>query len=126
MNAQSPTRTRMIQHLQRWCSGDDHALEVLLEAGYAEVFLPRAKQMMGRHRYGHLLAPEDLLHRAYYKVAGISERRYTNLDAFLGLFQKRMRQVLIELVRHEEALVRGGSNKSHIPIDLIFGAGERP
>ena len=104
--------------LKRWASGDDKGLTRVLEMGYQDRFLPMAIKMLATERHRNLIPPEDLVHRAYYKLIALKKRRFDHSTAFLALFQKTMARVLIDLARGEAAAMRGGNEKQKNQISI--------
>ena len=93
--------------LQRLRTGDEEAAEQLSPLVYDE--LRRAAQRaLRREREDHTLHPTDLVHEAYFKLAGPSPEPLQNRAHFLGVAARAMRQVLVDHARRRNAGKRQG------------------
>ncbi len=86
--------------------GDRSALDRILPLVYAEL-QALAERQLRRERPGHTLAPTDLVHEAYLKLAG-SALPAASRAQLLGLAAHAMRQVLVDHARRRGAARRGG------------------
>ena len=110
--------------LQRLRTGDEEAAEQLFPLVYDE--LRRAAQRaLRREREDHTLHPTDLVHEAYFKLAGPSPEPLQNRAHFLGVAARAMRQVLVDHARRRNAGKRGGAFY-HTTIDGLAPGEELP
>ncbi len=86
--------------------GQHDALEQLMPLLYEELRL-LAERQLGREHGVRTLAPTDLLHEAYFKLARGSLDA-ENRSHFLAIAARAMRQVLVEQARRRRADKRGG------------------
>ena len=99
--------------LEKWCKGDESALESILEKGYREIFITIAsKKIFGLHI---TIEPEDLVHDLYLKLQRVRDRHFKNkdddnisIDVFLRFVDKMMTQIAIDKVRYTQRTSRGG------------------
>jgi RNA polymerase sigma factor (TIGR02999 family) len=92
--------------LHRAHAGDAAALERLFPLVYDEL-RATAGRALAREQAGHTLHATDLVHEAYFKLAGgalsVQDRAH-----FYGVAARAMRQVLVEHARRRLADKRGG------------------
>jgi RNA polymerase sigma factor (TIGR02999 family) len=87
-------------------AGDAGALERLVPLVYAELHA-RAERALRLEAPGHTLAPTDLVHEAYLRLAG-GRLPAGDRHQFLGIAARVMRQVLVDHARRRLASKRGG------------------
>jgi RNA polymerase sigma factor (TIGR02999 family) len=93
--------------LARWRAGDESALNEIVAVLYDELHRI-ASRHIARERTGHTLQTTALLHEAYLKLVGISERGFANRVHFLAVASRVMRQVLIDYARGRATKKRSG------------------
>jgi RNA polymerase sigma factor (TIGR02999 family) len=93
--------------LARWRAGDESALNEIMAVLYDELHRI-ASRHTARERSGHTLQTTALLHEAYLKLVGISERGFANRVHFLAVASRVMRQVLIDYARGRATKKRSG------------------
>jgi len=103
------------QLLILWGQGEPAAIQRLLPLVYRELH-KLAKRYMGQQDPGHTLQTTALLHEAYLKLTGDSDRHWENRHHFLGVAAKAMRHVLVDHARAKHAGKRGGAVKI-VPLD---------
>jgi len=88
-------------------AGDAVARDALFTALYDE--LHRIAQSHIRRNAGGLtISPTTLLHEAYLDLAGRSAVAFPDRSRFLAYASRAMRGLVIDYVRHRQALKRGG------------------
>lgn len=110
--------------LQRLRTGDEKAADQLFPLVYDE--LRRAAQRaLRREREDHTLRPTELVHEAWFKLAGPTPEPLHNRAHFLGVAARAMRQVLVDHARRRNAGKRGGAFY-HTTIDGLAPGEEMP
>lgn len=110
--------------LLRLRSGDERAADQLFPLVYDE--LRRAAQRaLRRERDDHTLRPTELVHEAWFKLAGPTPEPLHNRAHFLGVAARAMRQVLVDHARRRNAGKRGGAFH-HTTIDGLSPGEEMP
>ncbi len=89
---------RVQQLLERLGTGDDSALNELVEALYDELHRIAARRLRGE-RTGHTLQTTALVHEAYLKLVGERPRQFSDEVHFLAVAARVMRQVLVDYAR---------------------------
>jgi RNA polymerase sigma-70 factor (ECF subfamily) len=112
------------QLLVEWGKGNEAALDQLMPLVYAE--LRRiARLYMGMQNPGHTLQATALIHEAYVRLIGDSDKQWANRAHFFGVAAKSMRHVLVDYARAQRAAKRGGP-RSTLPLDeALVISGER-
>ncbi len=90
-----------------WSQGDEFALEQLMPLVYDEL-RQMAARYMSRQPSGHTFQTTELIHEAYLKIAGQSERNWQNRAHFFGVAAKAMRHILVDYARSKHSQKRGG------------------
>ena len=95
--------------LRRLRGGDDAALDRLLPLVYDEL-RAAARRALAREQVGHTLHATELVHEAYFKLAGGAGAAVGWQDRahFFAVAARAMRQVLVEHARRRLADKRGG------------------
>jgi len=98
----------LTQLLRRWSAGDQSALAELMPLVYGELRrLGRAS--LPRQRPQSVLQPTVLVHEAWLRLAGKERLSLDNRHQFYALAAKLMRDILVDHLRRQQALKRGGS-----------------
>lgn len=101
-----PTHGEVTRLIRAARSGDDRAVEQLFPLVYEEL-RRMARRHLAREHAPPTLNPTDLVHEAYFKLAGslpdASDRRH-----FMAIAARAMRQVLVDRARQRQAQKRGG------------------
>jgi len=95
------------QLLRRWGQGDRGALDKLMPLIYKELH-KLAKLRMRQQEAGHTLQTTAVIHEAYLKLGGSSDKDWENRGHFFGVAAKVMRHVLVDHARSRRAAKRGG------------------
>jgi RNA polymerase sigma factor (TIGR02999 family) len=104
--------------------GNDAALDQLLPLVYAEL-RRMARRYMGMQNPGHTLQPTALIHEAYVRLIGNSDKQWVNRAHFFGVAAKSMRHVLVDHARAHRTAKRGGQRPA-VPLEeAIVISGER-
>jgi RNA polymerase sigma-70 factor, ECF subfamily len=105
-------------------NGNQAALDQLLPLVYAEL-RRLAGHYMCLQPAGHTLQTTALIHEAYLRLVGNSDKRWENRAHFLAVAAKSMRHVLVDHARAQQTDKRGGE-KHTLPLDeAIVVSGER-
>ena len=99
--------TDVVALLGRAAAGDRGALEGLLPLLYDEL-RATARRTLAREREGHTLQATDLVHEAWFKLAGAAPVQWQDKAHFLAVAARAMRQVLVDHARRRRAGKRGG------------------
>jgi len=103
----SSPRDDVTQLLRRWAHGDRGALDELMPLIYRELH-KLAKRHMTQQEAGHTLQTTAVIHEAYLKLGGSSDKDWENRAHFFGVAAKAMRHVLVDHARSRRASKRGG------------------
>ena len=103
----SSSPDEVTQLLRRWSHGDQGALNELMPLIYRELH-KLAKRHMARQKAGHTLQTTAVIHEAYLKLGGSSDKDWENRAHFFGVAAKTMRHVLVDHARSQRAVKRGG------------------
>ena len=82
-----------------------------------------AVRLLRRERSGQTLAPTDLIHEAYLRLARGMDLEFKDRAHFFAIAARCMRQILVDRVRRRRAHKRGSGNhpivldENHIAID---------
>ena len=93
--------------LQRAHEGDHSALGRLFPLVYEEL-RRSARRALAHERDGHTLQPTELVHEAFFKLAGSAPASWQNRAHFHAIAARAMRQVLVEHARRQLTEKRGG------------------
>lgn len=91
-------------------TGDESAQRELTPTLYEELHRIASRHLRGE-RSNHTLQATALVHEAYLKLAGASERRFTDEVHYLAVASRVMRQVLVDYARARGAQKRFGEVK---------------
>jgi len=105
MHAASPEPSTQL--LNRMMAGDSAAAAELAPILYAELH-SLAERMMRDQGASHTLQPTALIHEAWMKLFGESERSVESRTHFAALAARAMRSVLVDHARRKGAEKRGG------------------
>jgi len=103
--------------LEQVRDGDQHASDRLLAMAYDTLKEIARRQLSGRRR-GSALCTTELVHEAYFKLAGQSGQYWQDRAHFCGIAANAMRQVLVDHARRRGAAKRGSDAD---PITLTAG-----
>src|SRR5688500_14638704 len=119
MTTSAAERGEFTRLLSRAREGDAGALDLLAATLYDTLTSiarrPRAVRPRGA---GH--STTELVHEAYFKLAGRGGQHWEDRVHFCGIAANAMRQVLVDHARHQNAAKRGGGAD---PITLTAGHG---
>lgn len=104
--------------------GEANASADLLPLVYDEL-RRHAAVRMARESPGQTLQPTALVHEAWLRMSGGSDRHWQNRAHFFGAAAEAMRRILIESARRK-ARLRRGSNAQHVDIDNLELAATTP
>jgi len=93
--------------LKRWSDGDREALEELAPKVYAELHRMAARHMR-KQTPGHTLQTTALIHEAYLRLVGQTEKGWKNRLHFFGVAAQAMRHILVDYARARTTDKRGG------------------
>ena len=122
MTTPADERGEFTRLLERVRDGDQHAFDLLLAMVY-DTLKQIARRQLSRRRGSSALSTTELVHEAYFKLAGRGGQYGQDRVHFCGIAANAMRQVLVDHARHHNAAKRGGGAE---PITLTAGhdAGE--
>ncbi len=116
-----PDVTLLLQFLGK---DDGRASNELLPLLYAEL-RRLAGARMRREKAGHTLQPTALVHEAWMRMVGETDRTWANRAHFFAAASESMRRILIESARRKSRIKRGGGGLVKINLDdLDLAAGE--
>ncbi len=95
------------QLLVAWSDGDQAALEKLTPLVYQELHRLAQGYLRGE-RPGNLLQTTALVHEAYLRLVGASQRRWQNRAHFFAVSAQLMRHILVDFARARRNHKRGG------------------
>jgi len=102
--------THEITHLLiKWKDGDQEALDELMPLIYDDLH-QMARQHMSRQKPGHTLQTTALIHEAFIKIFGQSEKHFQNRSHFFAVAAQAMRHILVNYALSRKADKRGGGN----------------
>lgn len=108
--------TRLLAQVR---DGDQHAFDRLLAMVY-DTLKEIARRQLSMRRRGSALSTTELVHEAYFKLAGRGGQQWQDRVHFCGIAANAMRQVLVDHARQNNAAKRGGGAD---PITLTAGHG---
>lgn len=104
------------QLLHQWATGDRTALDSLMPLVYDE--LRRLAGGYLRHeRSNHTLQATDLVHEAFFRLAGLDQVAWQNRVHFFAIAARAMRRILVDHARSLAAARRIG-RESLLPVEL--------
>jgi RNA polymerase sigma factor (TIGR02999 family) len=106
--------------LQRLSTGDQAAADELLREIYHELRRVAAIKL-GDERSGHTFQPSDLVHEAYFRLAGeAGQPLWNSRRHFFSAAAEAMRRILIDHARQKTSQKRGGDwHRVDLPDGLI-------
>ena len=114
MTTPSEERGEFTRLLERVRDGDQQAFDLLLAMVY-DTLKRIARRQLWLRRNGATLCTTELVHEAYFKLAGQAGSGWQDRAHFCGIAASAMRQVLVDHARHRNAAKRGGGDQ---PITL--------
>jgi len=91
--------------LRKAGSGDAEAQEQIMPALYKELKKLAAGHL--KNDWSVTLSATGLVHEAYLRMAGSVNQDFENRSHFFGIASRIMRNVLVDMVRHNKAQKRG-------------------
>ena len=110
------------QLLNRMVAGDSAVASQLAPLLYGELHA-LAERMMREQNAAHTLQPTALIHEAWMKLVGASERTVESRAHFVGLAARAMRSVLVDHARRKKSDKRGGAAE-RVALDTSIAAFE--
>ena len=107
MTTPTDERSEFTRLLEQVREGDQHAFDPLLAMVYGTM-KEIARRQLARRRRDSALCTTELVHEAYFKLAGRGGRHWEDRVHFCGIAANAMRQVLVDHARHHNAAKRGG------------------
>ena len=114
MTTPSDERGEFTRLLEQVRDGDEHAFDLLVAMVY-DTLKRIARRQLSQRRDGATLCTTELVHEAYFKLAGQAGRSWQDRVHFCAIAAKAMRQVLVDHARRRHAAKRGGGDQ---PITL--------
>ena len=99
-------------------AGNAEAMARLMPVVYREL-RRLAAHYMQHERPGHTLQPTALVHEAYLRLVGQTDRNWQNRAHFFAVAAQAMRAVLVDHARANLAQKRGGG-QVHVELDDAF------
>lgn len=99
--------SRVTQLLASAGRGDRSATEELFPLVYEELRVI-AERFLGKERPGQTLQPTALVHEAFLRLVGPSDRGWENRAHFFGAASQAIRRILTDRARGRARLKRGG------------------
>ncbi len=96
------------QLFERLRAGDQSVLNELVAGLYDELRLIAAQRLRAE-RSGHTLQTTALVHEAYLRLSGSTQRTFEDRAHFLAVASRVMRQVLVDYARARATDKRGGN-----------------
>jgi len=103
----TPGPEQVTELLVQLGNGDQSAFERLMPLVYKELH-KMAKRYMAHQNPYHTLQTTAVIHEAYLKLAGESEKRWEDRAHFFGVAANAMRHILVDHARAKKAAKRGG------------------
>jgi RNA polymerase sigma factor (TIGR02999 family) len=103
-----PTPGDVTEHLLRWSSGDEAALQQLMPLVYSECRQIATRQM-ARERPEHTLSPTALVNELYLRLVDQRRTTWKSRAHFFGIAAQLMRRVLVDHARSRLAQKRDGA-----------------
>jgi RNA polymerase sigma factor (TIGR02999 family) len=115
-----PATGEVSQLLHEWAGGDRAALDALIPLVYDE--LRRLAGGYLRHeRPDHTLQATDLVHEAFFRLAGQERVAWQNRSHFFAIAAQAMRRILVDHARRLAACRRIGG-EGRLPVELVAEA----
>jgi RNA polymerase sigma factor (TIGR02999 family) len=112
--------TRILGRIEK---GDGNAAAQLLPLVYDEL-RKLAAYKMARESPGQTLQPTALVHEAWLRLVGETDRTFHNRTHFFNAAGEAMRRILIERARRRQCLRHGGGHERVDDADLEFASPE--
>lgn len=122
MTTPSDERVEFTRLLEQARDGDKQAFDLLLTVVY-DTLKRIARRQLSLRRRDSTLCTTDLVHEAYFKLAGAAGQNFQDRVAFCGIAANAMRQVIVDHARRRNAAKRGGGVEL-ITLASWQGAGE--
>jgi RNA polymerase sigma factor (TIGR02999 family) len=97
--------------LRAWGQRGDHAAFDKIWPLIYDELQRRAVRLLRRERSSHTLAPTDLIHEAYLRLAGGMQLEFKDRAHFFAIAARCMRQILVDRARRRRADKRGSGNR---------------
>ena len=97
--------------LRAWCKRGDHAAFDKVWPLIYDEMQRLAVRLLQRERSGHTLAPNDLIHEAYLRLAGGMQLDFADRAHFFAIAARCMRRILVDRARRRRASKRGSGNR---------------
>jgi RNA polymerase sigma factor (TIGR02999 family) len=110
--------------LDRVCLADTAALDEAFATCYPELKRIAHARLRGSSLHGHVQTT-GLVHDSYLKLAGAPQREFVDRLRFLAYASRTLRSIVIDLVREQRALRRGG-DFDIVTLDTAAGEGIPP
>ena len=107
MTTPTDERSEFTRLLEQVREGDQHAFDPLLAMVYGTM-KEIARRQLARRRRDSALCTTELVHEAYFKLAGQAGNYWQDRAHFCGIAANAMRQVLVDHARRRNAAKRGG------------------
>lgn len=98
--------------LRKAGSGDEEAQQKIMPALYTELKKLAAGHL--KNDWPVTLSATGLVHEAYLRMAGSVSPDFENRSHFFGIASRIMRNVLVDMVRHDKAQKRGSGLVVHL------------
>ena len=121
MTTSADERGEVTRLLERVREGDQHAFDLLLAKVYGTL-KEIARRQLSLRRRGTALSTTELVHEAYFKLAGRAGQDWEDRAHFCGIAANAMRQVLVDHARRRNAAKRGGGAEP-ITLSALHDAG---
>lgn len=112
------------QLLIDWSDGDEAALEKLMPLVYNDLH-QIARRYMARQNAGHTLQTTALIHEAFIKMVGQSEKQYQNRSHFFAVAAQAMRHILVNYALARQTDKRGGKGRQ-VSLDEALVVSKQP
>ncbi|MCB1032705.1 MAG: sigma-70 family RNA polymerase sigma factor [Acidobacteria bacterium] len=123
--AVGPLMSEITTLLEGWRRGDKEASDQVLALVYTDLRRLARRELGRRGRQG-TLQPTALVHEAYLRLAGPSERPWKNRGHFFSVAAQAMRQIVVDHARRRQADKRGGNQVGMSLTGVEAQASERP
>ena len=117
MTTSADERGEFTRLLERVRDGDQQAFDLVVAMVY-DTLKGIARRALARRGRDAALSTTELVHEAYFKLAGRGGQHWEDRVHFCGIAANAMRQVLVDHARHHNAAKRGGGAD---PITLTAG-----
>jgi RNA polymerase sigma factor (TIGR02999 family) len=104
--------------LNRLSNGDQEAGAQLVPLIYQELRRLAARRLR-QERPGHTLQATALVHEVYLKLAGQPSARWQNRAHFFAVASQLMRRILVDYVRTQQRVKRGG-RREKVSLDEVL------